>query len=201
MPRRPEKRSLGTVGPEVEGIGIPTIMDRALAAHHRQKYVHLAVFAIDIDRVRDEVETEARDRDWPFAWEVFLTERWLVEHVDPVDNQADRELVEDACESVMRISLGHDGQVYGAQIPFAVWDAIARNVWPTTLESVFTSWRHRPDRLVRTLAPFWKDPVAEARRLAHACLEIEMSPPLAPPTLETLRAMAQSTDEPAPGAP
>ena len=176
------------MGPESEGIGVPTIMDRALAAHHRQKYVHLAVFAIDVDRVRDEMETEELDGDWPFAWEVFLTERWLLEHVDP-EAPADRELVEDTCESVMRISLAHEGQVLGAQIPFAVWDAVARGVWPETLKNVFTSWRHRPDCLVKTLARFWKSPDEEARRLAGRCLSLELDPPLAAPTREALEAM------------
>jgi hypothetical protein len=183
------RRSLGVVGPEAEGIGVPTIMDRALAARHREKYVHLAVFAIDVDRVRDEMETEALDGDWPFAWEVFLTERWLLDHVDPA-RDADRELVEDTCESVMQSSLAHEGQVFGAQIPFAVWDAIARGVWPSALKGVFDSWRHRPDRLVRTLARFWKSPDEEARRLADRCLAVELDPPLAPPTLETLRELA-----------
>jgi hypothetical protein len=179
-------RTLPRAGPE--GLGRKTIMDRALAGRHGAAYVHLAAFAIDVDRVRDATEGSADER--PFGWEVFLTECWLVDRVSPADPVA-RGMIEDVVLAAIDASgaAGEEG-VLGAQVPFAVWDAVARGAWPAELRSAFSQWKARPKELVKDLAPLWKDEARHRRELATACLEAELDPPLAPPTLEALRAMA-----------
>ncbi|UJR82533.1 hypothetical protein [Sandaracinus amylolyticus] len=173
---------LPTVSARSEGLGMPTIMDRALASRHGATYVHLAVFAIDVDRVRDALDDV--DSPHPFAWEVFLLERYLVDRVDPNEHRA---LIEDAVLGVLE---GEPGEpVMGSQLPFAVWDAIARGVWPDEMRSMFRGWKARPKELVAALAPLWADADRTTRDLAQLCLDTPMQPPLAPPTLETLRAM------------
>ena len=160
-------------------------MDRALAGSHGAPYVHLAVFAIDVDRVRERIEDGADDL--PFGWEVFLTEVYLLAHVQPAE-PAGRALLDDV---VLGIFDGPDGRL-GAQLVFAAWDAVARGAWPTELRRLFSSWRSRPDELVRALAPLWKDEARLTAELARRCLECPIDPPLAPPTLEALAALAPS---------
>jgi len=162
-------------------------MDRELAQKHGVTYVHLAAFAIDVDRVRDEVETEALDPMWPFGFEVFLTEAWLVEKLGEGANEA---LLADACAAVMKKSLAHEGQVFGAQLPFAVFDGVARGELPEKLRQLFAIWKHEPRDLLDDLAELWARAEAERPRLARACLEVELDPPLAPPTREKLEAWA-----------
>ena len=72
------KRALPSVAPEQTALGLPTIMDRELAAAHGVTYVHLAVFAIDVDRV---YWLEPEHEGLPFGWEVFLTEQFLLRHL------------------------------------------------------------------------------------------------------------------------
>ncbi|MCC6873002.1 MAG: hypothetical protein IT378_01740 [Sandaracinaceae bacterium] len=176
-----------TKAPAREGLGLPTIMDRDLATQHGVRYVHLAAFAIDVDRVREAVEGYGDPR--PFAWEVFLTERYLLARFDP---REDRALVEDAVLSIL------DGEpdALGAQLAFALWDAIARGRWPSSSKQAFASWKGRPDEMVRDLAPLWRDEAAHARSLAAGCLDVELDPPLAPPTRAALEAMAARSETP-----
>lgn len=179
------RRKLPTVAPKSEGLGMPTIMDRALASRHGAPYVHLAVFAIDVDRVRDELDDP--ESPHPFAWEVFLLERYLIERVDPRAPD-ERAMIEDVVLGVLE---GEPGEpVMGSQLPFAVWDAIARGVWPDDMRSMFRAWKARPKKLVAALAPLWEAPEQHTRDLARLCLETSMEPPLAPPTIEALRAMS-----------
>jgi hypothetical protein len=179
------RRTLPQMPTRAEGIGLPTIMDRGLASLHGTLYVHLAVFAIDVDRVRDALD-DADDPN-PFAWEVFLLEHQLVSRVDPTD-AAQRSMVED---TVLGILEGEPGEpVLGSQLPFAVWDAIERGVWPDDMRAMFRGWKARPRELVSALAPLWADAEANASALARVCLETPMEPPLAPPTLEVLRTLA-----------
>ncbi len=168
---------------KAEGLGRPTIMNRALAAEHGAIYVHLAVFAIDVDRVRDALED--LDDPLPFAWEVFLTEAWLVAHVAK-DDAAHASMLEDAVLSVI------DGEpdALGAQLPFAVWDAIVRGALPASMRAYFSSWKGRPDELVKSLAPLFADEARHRAALAAVCLDAELDPPLAPPTIDALRAMS-----------
>jgi hypothetical protein len=180
-------RKLPLATAQAERLGRPTIMDRALAAAHGPIYVHLAAFAIDVDRVREALESF--DGGLPFGWEVFLTEAWLIERVTPEDPPA-RAMIEDAVLGILERKHGEE-EPLGSQLPFAVWDAIARGAWPAQMRSLFSSWRARPDELVKELAPFWADSERHRRALARVCLEAAIDPPLAPPTVEALRAMAQ----------
>ncbi len=180
------KRKLG-VAPQEEGLGLPTIMDPELARAHGVRYVHLAAFAIDVDRIRDEVETEAMDPEWPFGFEVFLTEAWIVEGLDP---QAERTIIEAACVGAMNRSVDTPGQLFGAQLPFAVYDAVARGALPADMRDLFKAWKSPPRDLMDELAPLWGSADAEKRRLARACLEVAIEPPLAPPTVATLESWA-----------
>lgn len=168
-------------GAEPEGLGLTTIMDRALASRFGVPYVHLAVFAIDLDRINAE---HGDAPGWPTGWEVFLTERYLLEHLTP-DDPEQQELIEEVCLAVME-----GGQALGAQLPFAVYDAVERGVWPERLRGPFRGWRHRPRQLLEALASLWETADREAPRLAAACLEATVEPPLAPPTRQALEEMA-----------
>lgn len=185
------RKGLPQISKEAEGLGRPTIMDRGLATRHGAPYVHLAVLAIDVDRVRD--ARDDLDDPLPFGWEVFLTEQYLLERFDPVADATARALLEDTVLDVLERSVGeeHEEGLLGSQLPFAVWDAIARGVWPAELRGAFASWRARPKELVRELAPLWQDADANRRALARACLDTPITPPLAPPTVEALERMAR----------
>jgi len=167
-----------------EGLGVQTIMDPALAARHGVPYVHLAAFAIDVDRVL-ELADDADDA-WPFGWEVFLTEVYMLAHLDP-QREEHRALVEDVCLGLVETDPGD--ALLGAQLAFAVYDAVHRGVWPASLGEVFRSWRARGARFVERLAPLWVDHEALARSLAQSCLDAPLEPPLAPPSRTALEAI------------
>lgn len=180
------RRSLPQVSSKAEGLGHPTIMDRSLALRHGSLYVHLAVFAIDIDRVRDALEDI--DDPLPFGWEVFLTEVYLISHVDPSD-ASHRAMIEDV---VLGILEGPSGEaVFGSQLPFAIFDAIERGVFPDDMRVSFAGWRARPKQLVGELAKLWLDARALTPELSRACLDAPMDPPLAAPSIEALQVMAR----------
>lgn len=181
-PRMP-KKSLPRIDPAREKLGLPTIMDRALAARHGAPYVHLAAFAIDVDRVREAVE--GYDDPRPFGWEVLLTEAYLLERFAGEGATA---LLEDAVLSIL------DGEpdALGGQLAFAVWDAIERGELPVALRRAFASWRTRPKELVKELAKLWPRAHELVPELARDCLEAGIEPPLAPPTREALERMAES---------
>jgi len=164
-------------------LGRPTIMDPALAARHGSDYVHLAAFAIDIDRVRDAIEDLENPR--PFAWEVFLTERYMLERFAPNRRPEQLLLFEDVVIGVLE----GDVDALGSQIVFAIWDAIACERFPRRLTPAFASWEARPDELLQDLAVLFEEEEALVPRLAVLCLEAEIDPPLAPPTYEALEAM------------
>ncbi len=176
-----KKRVLSVVDPEKDGLGLPTIMDREVAAKHGAKYVHLAAFAIDVDRVRDEVETDEFDPHWPFGFEVFLTEAWILDELD-ANTEGDLTLLEDATRSVMGRSLSAAGQVFGAQLPFAVYDGVKRGVLPEALSYLFDGWKTEPRELVEDLGALWRQSEAEKVRLARAVIEVSLDPPVAPPS-------------------
>ncbi len=189
------KRSLPQLGAAREGLGQPTIMDRALAARHGVPYVHTAVFAIDLDRIRD--ATEDLDDPRPFAWEVFLTARYLAWRCDPTE-EATRAMLEDAVQAVLELRPSEEG-VLGSQLPFAVWALVSRGLWPADLETWFKSWKKRPRELEKGLAPLFEDSDAEERALASFALSVELEPPIAPPTREALASLAApAPTEPAP---
>lgn len=173
-------KSLPRLSPAQEKLGLPTIMDRALAAKHGAPYVHLAAFAIDVDRVREAVEGYGDPR--PFGWEVLLTEAYLLARFG-ADAGA---LLEDAVLSIL------DGEpdALGGQLAFAVWDALERGELPAELRRAFASWRARPKELSRALGELWPDAPRLVAELARGCLEAPLEPPLAPPTREALERMA-----------
>lgn len=158
-------------------------MDRALSARHGVPYVHLAAFAIDVDRVREAVE--GPDDPRPFGWEVFLVEAYLVRHFDPNRRPEQAVLFEDIVLSVL------DGEpdARGSQIVFAIWDLIVRGRFPKRLEGAFSQWRTRPTELISDLDTIFEDEPAQVESLAQSCLAVELDPPLAPPTKEALAAM------------
>ncbi len=209
------KKRLPTMEPEHEGLGHDTIMDVGLASRWGVPYVHLAAFAIDLDRIRELVEDqeeregaaaaegaeEGREAPWPFAFEVFLTEMHLLGAIDP-DVPDHLQMLEDICLGI----LDHgplDEPPLGSQIVFAVYDAVERGALPESLRSAFASWKEPPRALLEGIEPLFENPEVETADLALACLELEMTPPLAPPTRAALEAMLETfeRDAPEPEAP
>lgn len=174
-----EKR-LARLEPGREKLGLPTIMDRALAARHGAPYVHLAAFAIDVDRVREALE--GPDDARPFGWDVLLVEEYLGARF----GAGDLSLLEDAVLSIL------DGEpdALGAQLVFAVWDAVERGELPDALRAAFRAWRGRPKALARQLAKLRTQGADLVAQLAQGCLDAELDPPLAPPTRDALAQLA-----------
>ncbi len=169
-------------------------MDRALASKHGVPYVHLAVFAIDVDRVRDELEELGKSEALPFAWEVFLTARYLAWRCDPSDD-AIRAMIEDATLAVLELPASEEG-VLGSQLPFAVWSLVARGSWPSTLESCFRAWKKKPRDLEKELGKLFERGDALERELARVALATVIDPPLAPPTRDALTSLADEPPQP-----
>jgi hypothetical protein len=165
-------------------------MDRGLAARHGVPYVHLAAFAIDVDRVRDAAEEHEDPR--PFAWEVFLTARYLAWRCDPADEQT-RSMLEDAVNAVLELRASEEG-VLGSQLPFAVWALVARGDWPSSLEPWFRAWKKKPRELEKELAKLFAEARTHERELARFAASFVIDPPLAPPTREALASMAADAD-------
>ena len=183
----PMKLALPQLEKEREGLGRPTIMDRALAARHGVPYVHLAAFTIDVDRIRD--ATESDDDDRPFAWEVFLTARYLAWRFDPKAEEP-RALLEDTVQSVLELP-AHEEGFLGSQFPFAVWVLVAQGLWPKEFELWFKTWKKKPRDMVKELGAVFANADEQERALAQMCLDVELSPPVAPPSREALRTMAR----------
>ncbi len=176
LPRRLAQAPRGA-----ERLGLPTIMDRALAARHGVGYVHLAAFAIDIDRIREASESQRDER--PFGWEVFLTECYLLESID-LSLEGSATLIEDTLLSVFELTEGEE--VLGTQLPFAVWHAVERRGWPQELRRALRHWKGKPEQLGRDLDGFFAEEAAAKKKLAEECLDFELTPPIAPPTREIL---------------
>ncbi len=192
------KRHLDVTEASDQPLGRDTIMDPALAAKHGSLYVRLACFAIDVDRVRELTDVDP-DGVWPFGWEVFLTEVWLLATLDPEDDEGHRALLEDVCLNIF--DLGPGDPPLGAQLPFAVHDAISRGEWPESLRSIFASWKGEPTQLEEELLPLFGEPDVEAADLALACLEAPLELPVAPPTRHALEAMVEALEETRGAAP
>lgn len=168
-------------------------MDRALAQTYGVPYVHLAVFAIDIDRAREQIEDDGADDDLPMGWEVFLTERFLDARHD-ASTEAGRTLLEDAVLGIFDLP-PNDEPVFGSQLPFAVWHALGRGALPAELKATFDAWKAKPKELGVELDRLYLTKDESTRVLARRCLEAPLSPPLAPPAREALEALA-SLDAP-----
>lgn len=178
------RRKLPQVSPPQTGIGRPTIMDRTLAAQHGIEYVHLAAFAIDVDRVFVVDPAEAR---LPLGWEVFLCAAYVVGRLDS-RAEPGRALIED---SVLQILAAPPGEPrLGGVLAFAVHAAVERGLLVESLRQAFSTWRSPPKQLHRALETSFGDPAPLIARAALHCLGTELTPPLAPPTLQTLQEMA-----------
>lgn len=180
MTRRYLKR-LAQAPAGAERLGLPTIMDRALAVKHGVDYVHLAAFAIDVDRVREASESQRDER--PFGWEVFLTECYLLEAIDP-SSEGHASLLEDTLLAVLELREGEE--VLGTQLPFSVWHAVARRGWPADLGRALRHWKGQPEQLGRDLDGFFVEHESARKALAEGCLDLSLTPPLAPPTQQIL---------------
>ncbi len=178
------KRTLPKLQEAQAGLGLPTIMDRALAAAHGALYVHLAVFAIDIDRA---YWLDPERNDLPFGWEVFLTECYVLGRID-ASQAVQRDMLEAACSELMEESPGEPP--LGGQLVFAIYDAVQRGALPSELRALFAGWHAKPRELVHSIKKLWDDRDATIVSLAKACLAEEMEPPLAPPTRAVLEEMA-----------
>jgi hypothetical protein len=178
------RRKLRTIGEQPAGLGLHTIMDRQLASVFGAKYVHLAVFAIDIDRV---YWLDPERTDLPFGWEVFLCEHELLARFDR-ESASDRELIAAMCANILEAPPGEPA--LGGQIVFAIYDAIHRGQLDAEMRALFTSWKKPPEDLLESLAQLWEAPSEAAKPLAEYCLRAALTPPLAPPTQATLEALA-----------
>jgi len=45
-------------------------------------------------------------------------------------------------------------------------------------------WKKKPDKALDDLEGLWEDAAESAGQLAHACLQVELTPPPSPPTME-----------------
>jgi hypothetical protein len=179
------RRSLRTVRAEQTGLGLHTIMDRHLASAFGAKYVHLAVFAIDIDRV---YWLDPERTDLPFGWEVFLCEHEVLTRFDR-ESASDRELIAAMVANILEAPPGEPA--LGGQIVFAIYDAIQRGQLDAELGALFVTWRKPPEDLIASLAQLWQSPAESAKRLAEHCLRATLTPALAPPTQEALQVLSR----------
>ena len=181
-----EPKRLPVAAPEHSALGRATIMDPALAQRHGVTYVHLAAFAIDIDRVREHLEETEEDVDLPFGWDVMVTEQHLLTALDPLRRPEHVHLLEDVVLGV----IDGEGDVLGAQIIFAVWDAIVREQAPQRLSGAFKAWKTRPKDLVKELSRLWPRDAELLPRFARALEAAPIQPPISPPTRAALAAWA-----------
>ncbi len=173
-------RRLPRMEDKQEGLGQATIMDPGLAGHFGVLYVHLAVNAIDLDRVAQYYELRA-ERDgsestWPFGGEVFMLCNYIEYHVSE-----QTELLERATLHVFdKLESEHDA--LGAALPYAVWCSLRRGKLSQDLSSLFTHWKGKPKGLADDVDAFFREPDA-LKSLALRCLSTNLDPPVAPPTL------------------
>jgi hypothetical protein len=186
-----KKKGLRVAKSGDQKLGRATIMDRALAQRHGAPYVHLAAFAIDVDRVH---RLDFDRPSQPFAWEVFLTEMRLVRFMDEATSDP-TQMLEDMCLSVM--DLPHpepDSQgVLGAQLPFAIYAGVAHDHLPNSLGSCFQVWKKPPTDLLSELEALAARDKLVAKLSAH-CLAASLDPPLAEPVRAALLAMQEERD-------
>ncbi len=177
------RKPLKLIDAREQGLGQPTIMDRALAQQHGATYVQLAVFAIDIDRV---CQALAEVEELPLGWEVFVTEAFLVALIDPA-NEAHVSLLEDTCLDLL---VDQEDARLGSQLPFAVYDAIVRGALPEALRALFHRWKSPSKSLLKDLSELWAQREVALPKLIQLCLDAPLSPPLAPPTVQALQRLA-----------
>jgi hypothetical protein len=183
------KKRLSVVTAGDQKLGRSTIMDRALAQRYGAPYIHLAAFAIDLDRV---CEHEGDHSTLPFGWEVWLLERyleWMFEHPARDDLTS---LVEETCLAVMELPRNPPGgaSVLGSQLPFAVYYGVARGGVPNALGNCFHAWKKPPVDLLDDMKPLDQDAGLRVR-LANHCIGLALQPALIPPVREALIRLAE----------
>lgn len=178
-------RQLKLMGAREEKLGRPTIMDRALAQRYGASYVHLAAFAIDVDRVR-----ERDEGDLPFAWEVYLTEAQLKRLLESADRDP-APMLEEMCLGILELPRPGPGTpaALGSQLPFAIYTAVARKILPASLGQCFIHWKKPPVDLIEDVSAMERD-AGLLERLARHCLRVPIDPPLVGPVREALSAIA-----------
>jgi hypothetical protein len=179
-----KNKRLKLVDPKTTKLGRPTIMDRALAQRYGAAYVHLAAFAIDVDRVHRE---SPESSGLPFGWEVFLTEVRLLQLLDEASTDP-APMLEEMCLQVMDLPRGDALGALGAQLPFAVYTAVAHGHLPASLGECFRVWKKPPSELIDDVARLFATQGLSARLAAH-CLRTPLHPPLAAPVRQTLEAL------------
>jgi hypothetical protein len=180
-----KKKGLRVARPADTKLGRATIMDRALAHKYGAPYVHLAAFAIDIDRVH---RLEGERSTLPFAWEVYLTEMRLARFMDEATVDPST-MFEDMCLSVMDLPAARETQgVLGAQLPFAFYVGLAHDHLPTRVGTCFQGWKKPPIELIEETGKLAETSGLLAK-LAQHCLGAGLEPPLVEPVRVALEAM------------
>lgn len=174
------RKPLKLIDKSQEGLGQATIMNRDLAQQYGADYVKLAVFAIDVDRVCQE---HSDNEALPLGWEIFVTEALLLSLIDGND-ETQCALLEDMC---LDLIIDQGDPRLGAQLPFAIFDAINRGALPAPLRALFHRWRSPSKSLLSDLAELWAERDVALSKLVTLCLETPLSPPLAPPTVQALQ--------------
>jgi hypothetical protein len=183
-----KNKRLELAAPDALKLGRPTIMDRALAQRYGAPYVHLAAFAIDVDRVhRQSPESDAR----PFAWEVFLTELRILLLLEQAESDPTG-MLEETCLQIMDLPRKQpDPQgALGGQLPFAVYTAVAHGHLPARLGHCFGAWKKPPLELIDAVAQQFASSGLGAQ-LAQHCLSAALEPPLAEPVRAALQQLAE----------
>ncbi len=173
------------MGAADQKLGRTTIMDRALAQKYGAAYVHLAAFAIDIDRVQHASED---DPSLPFGWDVVLTDLYVCTFVAPRPEAAS--LLDDVVLSVLdQTQAERRGSVLlGSQLPFAIFTALERGDLPHPLHACFGGWKRPPLDLSRDVSRLRQDRQLVARLCAR-CVEVAIQPPLVEPVRVALAAL------------
>ena len=178
-------RQLKVVGANDSKLGQATIMDRALAHRYGAPYIHLAAFAIDIDRVNQRIGDQL-----PFAWEVWLTEFSLKRLMDSVKHDP-TSMLEDTCLAILDLPRPKPGELgaLGGQLAFALYTAVARGIVPARLGHCFAVWKKPPVELIDDVAAL-EQTEGLAAELARRCLEAPLDPPLVAPVRAALEELA-----------
>ncbi len=179
---RPMKRSLDQVAPQHRGLGLATIMNRGLAEKYGVPYVHLAAFAIDVDRVCGAITDQ--NPLLPEAFEIYLALLWIEEFVQTsaLSKSEVCEMLEEICVSIFE----GNSEAYGTQITFALWVGCEQARLPLELVPLFSSWKKKPTEVLRYVTALGEIKNSRAS-IAKACLTVAVDPPLAPPTVSKLQ--------------
>ncbi len=170
-------------GPEPEGLGLATIMNPVLAKKHGATYVHLAAFAIDVDRAGILLE-DATDPP-PFGADVYLVAAYVRDRfaAEPTTG-----LLEDVVLDVLEVE--PDEKRLGTQLPFAIYWLAARDLAPREWLGWFTQWRKPPTGILADVDAIAARPEAIAE-LAQRWLAIEIDPPFVAPVRAALEALCR----------